>query len=78
METIYQRVAGLDIHKKNIVACLRKTGSDGSVEEDIRTFGTMTDDLLALCDWLSQQDVTHVAMESTAVLWKPIWNILEG
>ena len=78
METIYQRVAGLDIHKENIVACLRKTGSDGAVEEDIRTFATMTDDLLALCDWLSEQQITHVAMESTGVLWKPIWNILEG
>ena len=78
METIHQRVAGLDIHKKNIVACLRKTKSDGSVEEEIRTFATMTDDLLALGDWLSGQQVTHVAMESTGVLWKPIWNILEG
>ena len=78
METIYQRVAGLDIHKKTIVACLRKTGSEGSVEEDIRTFGTMTDDLLALADWLSEQQATHVAMESTGVLWKPIWNILES
>jgi len=78
METIHQRVAGLDIHKKNIVVCLRKTSSDGSVEEEIRTFATMTDDLLALGDWLSGQQATHVAMESTGVLWKPIWNILEG
>lgn len=78
METIFQRVAGLDIHKTTIVACLRKTGSDGSVEEAIHTFATMTDDLLALADWLAEQQVTHVAMESTGVLWKPIWNILEG
>lgn len=78
METIYKPVAGLDIHKKNIVVCLRKTHSDGSVEEEIRTFSAMTDDLLALCDWLAEQQVTHVAMESTGVLWKPIWNILEG
>lgn len=78
METIYQRVAGLDIHKTNIVVCLRKMGSGGSVEEEVRTFATMTDELLALGDWLSQQHVTHVAMESTGVLWKPIWNILEG
>jgi len=78
METIYQRVAGLDIHKANIVVCLRKMSPDGSVEEDVRTFATMTDELLALCDCLSQQRVTHVAMESTGVLWKPIWNILEG
>lgn len=71
-------MAGLDIHKKNIAVCLRKTSPDGSVEKEIRTFATMTDDLLALCDWLSAQQVTHVAMESTGVLWKPIWNILEG
>jgi transposase len=78
METIYPCVAGLDIHKKNIVVCLRQTRNDGSLQEDVRTFSTMTDDLLALADWLSQQRVTHVAMESTGVLWKPIWNILEG
>ena len=78
METIYQHVAGLDIHKTNVVVCLRKTSPDGSVKEDIRTFATMTDDLLALCDWLSQEHVTQVAMESTGVLWKPIWNILEA
>lgn len=78
METIYCCVAGLDIHKNNIVVCLRYTRSDGSLQEDVRTFATMTDDLLALADWLSQHQVTHVAMESTGVLWKPIWNILEG
>jgi transposase len=78
METIYRRVAGLDIHKKNIVVCLRTTSPDGSVQEDIRTVGTMTDDLLDLGDWLSKHRITHAAMESTGVLWKPIWNILEG
>jgi transposase len=78
METIYDRVAGLDIHKKTIVVCLRTTRPDGSVQEEIRTVGTMTDDLLALGDWLSEHHVTHAAMESTGVLWKPIWNILEG
>lgn len=77
METMYHCVAGLDVHKKNIVACLRVTGSDGSVQEDVRTFDTMTDDLLALCDWMTEAGVTHVAMESTGVLWKPLWNILE-
>jgi transposase len=50
----------------------------GQAQETVRTFGTMTEDLLALADWLRQQQVTHVAMESTGVLWKPIWNILEG
>ena len=78
METIYSCVAGLDIHKNNIVVCLRHTRSDGSLQEDVRTFATMTDDLFALTDWLSQQHVTHVAVESNGVLWKPIWNILES
>ena len=78
METIYSCVAGLDIHKNNIVVCLRHSRSDGSLQEDVRTFATMTDDLLALADWLSEHHVTHVSMESTGVLWKPIWNILES
>lgn len=78
MQIIYQRVAGLDVHKKTIVVCIRIMLSGGQVKEETRTFGTMTDDLLALLDWLVQQQVTHVAMESTGVLWKPIWNILDG
>src|SRR5439155_22517401 len=78
MQTLYQRVAGFDVHKKTVVVCVRLTNSQGQVQECVRTFGTMTADLLALSDWLSQQQVTHVAMESTGVLWKPIWNILEG
>ncbi len=78
MQTLYPRVAGLDVHKNSVVACLRITNSGGPVQEFVRTFGTMTADLLGLADWLSQEQVTHVAMESTGVLWKPIWNILEG
>lgn len=78
MDTLYARVAGLDVHKKNVVACVRITSPQGKAQDTIRTFGTMTDDLLALADWLRQQQITHVAMESTGVLWKPIWNILEG
>ena len=78
MDTLYQRVAGLDVHKKTVVACVRVTQPDGSGEEHTRTFGTMTEDLLQLADWLSVASVTHVAMESTGVLWKPIWNLLDG
>lgn len=74
MQTLYSRVAGLDIHKTTVVACILIAGS----RPQIRTFGTMTDDLLALFDWLAQNKVTHVAMESTGVLWKPIWHILDG
>ena len=67
--------AVLDIHKKTVVACVIVQGAKGTPQKTIRTFGTMTDDLLALGDWLAQQDVTHVAMESTGVYWQPIWNL---
>ena len=60
-----------------IVVSVRIT-QGGKVVEQIRTFGTMTDELMDLADWLRQQQVTHVAMESTGILWKPVWNILEG
>jgi transposase len=78
MDTIYRSVAGLDVHKKTIAACIRHTNQQGKVTEEVRTFGTMTRDLLALSDWLQASRVTHVAMESTGVLWKPVFNILEG
>jgi transposase len=78
MQTLHQRVAGLDVHKDSIMACVRITDPRGQAEELIRTFGTMTGDLLALADWLRESEVTQVAMESTGVLWKPVWNILEG
>ncbi len=77
METIYARVAGLDVHKDTVVACVRIT-EHGQAKEAIRTFGTMTGDLLSLRDWLAGHGVTQMAMESTGVLWKPVWNILEG
>jgi transposase len=78
MQTIYQRVAGLDLHLKTIVACVRVVHEGGKVKDEVRTFGTMTDDVLKLMDWLTAEGVTHVAMESTGVLWKPIWNLLEA
>jgi hypothetical protein len=78
MDTLFTRVAGLDRHQKTVVACVRITGPDGKPVEQIRTFGTMTVDLLALSDWLVEQRVTHIAMESTGVLWKPVWTILDG
>ena len=78
MQTLYQCVAGLDVHKETVVACVRRAKPNGQVKEDVRTFGTMTAQLLELFDWLSEQEVMQVAMESTGVLWKPIWNILEG
>ena len=78
MEVLYERCCGLDIHKKTVVACVAIGDGPGSVRKQVRRFGTMTDDLLALVDWLAEQGVTHVAMESTGVYWKPVWNLLEG
>ena len=78
MEITYTRVAGLDVHKKTVVACILIPGPHAKPHKQIRTFGTMTQDLLALADWLTQNGVTHVAMESTGELWKPVFNLLEG
>lgn len=78
MDRILELCAGLDVHKKTVVACIRRTGPDGTVTSEVRTFGTMTADLLALSDWLVAAGIRHVAMESTGVYWKPIYNILEG
>ena len=75
---LYQRCCGLDVHKKSVVACLLTAASDGTVNKQVRTFGTMTTDLLALAEWLDAAACTHVAMESTGVFWKPIYNLLEG
>jgi transposase len=78
LEAIYERVCGLDVHKKSVVACRRRVTSSGRVEKEVATFGTTTAQVLALLEWLKAWDVTHVAMESTGVYWKPIWNLLEG
>ncbi len=75
MDVVIERCAGLDVHKANVVACVKIAGQKG--EGEVRTFGTMTHDLEALRDWLLSERVTHVAMESTGVYWKPIWNVLE-
>jgi transposase len=78
MDVVYPRCCGLDLHKRTVVACLLTPGPRGKPTQEVRTFGTMTDDLLALSDWLTAAGCTHVAMESTGVLWKPIFNLLEG
>jgi transposase len=78
MRIIHQRCCGLDVHKKVIVACLLIVQADGELYKEIRKCGTMTKDLLALLDWLQQNDCHQVAMESTGVYWKPVYNILEG
>lgn len=78
MEVLYSRCAGVDVHKKTVVVCRIIPGPDGQPLKEIRTFTTMTRDLLVLSDWLTAGGVTHVAMESTGVYWKPVYNLLEG
>lgn len=78
MRIVYERCCGLDVHKQVIWACLLVLEANGELRKEMRKFGTMTEDLLALLDWLQQAGCTHVAMESTGVYWKPIYNILEG
>ena len=77
LDVVYERCAGRDLHKRSVTACRLVPGTAGRAGQEIRTFGTMTADLLALGDWLAEGGVTHVAMESTGVYWKPIWNLFE-
>jgi transposase len=77
MEVVHQRCCGLDVHKKTVVACVLRTTDDGTIERCIRTFSTMTANLLALSDWLTSLDIKEVALESTGVFWRPVFNILE-
>ena len=77
MRVLYERVAGLDVHKKTVVACRMRLTGDKRIEWEKRTFGTMMADLLGLHDWLSEWEVEQVAIESTADYWKPVFNILE-
>ncbi len=77
MDVIYERCCGLDVHKSSITACVLT--AEGKTRKRIqRRFGTMTAEIVELANWLKQFGVTHVAMESTGVYWRPIWNLLEG
>lgn len=78
MEIVHTHCAGLDVHKKTVVAAIIVPDPNGGLHKETRTFGTMTADLLALSDWLMMQGVSHVAMESTGEYWKPVFNILEN
>jgi len=77
MQEILDRCAGLDIHKNTIVCCIM-IGAGSSMYKEIRTFGTMTDDIRELGKWLEHHGIKDVAMESTGVYWKPIFNVLDG
>lgn len=78
MEVLYPCCCGLDVHKKSITACVLWAEAQGKRRKEKRRFGTFTRELLELADWLRACGVRHVAMESTGVYWKPVWNILEG
>ena len=77
MEVLHRRCAGVDVHKDLVVACVRIAEAD-QVRREIKRFGTTTRELLCLLEWLHSHGVTHVAMESTGVYWKPLWHVLEG
>jgi transposase len=78
MEVVHERCCGLDVHKETVVACVVVSGTSQQPHTEIRTFKTMTADLLELSAWLTTQGVTHVALESTGVYWKAPWNVLES
>ena len=80
MDIVFPCCAGLDIHKNTVVVCVRRlrTGAKRKTDSEVRTFGTTTEQILALADWLAEEGVTHVAMESTGVYWMPVWNLLES
>jgi transposase len=78
MQVLHERCCGLDVHKKTISACVLVTHADGKVQRRLRTFGTMTADLLALSDWLTELGVMQIALESTGVYWRPVFNVLEA
>lgn len=77
MDILHAYCAGLDVHKDTVVVTVRRRRDNGTVQQHTRTYGTMTEQLLELADWLEAEGVTHLAMESTGVYWKPIWNLLE-
>jgi len=78
MDAMVERACGLDVHQETVVACVLVGGPNQRARKEVRTFGTMTEDLMALRAWLTAEGVTHVGMESTGVYWKPIYDVLEG
>ncbi len=78
MQVKYERCCGIDVHKDTVVACVIVPDASDQPVKETRTFSTMTGDLTALAQWLKDKECTHVAMESTGVYWKPIYNLLDG
>jgi transposase len=77
LETIFERVAGLDVHKAQVTVCVRLPAAGGGREQHLAEFATTVRGLIALRDWLESHRVTHVAMEATGVYWQPVWHVLE-
>ena len=78
MEILLTNCAGMDVHQKEIVVCVLNGSSNESTHKEVKTFSTLTRSLFDLLEWLEEKEVTHIAMESTGVYWKPVYNILEG
>lgn len=78
MQVVHERCAGLDVHKKSVYGCALWFDENGEKRQEVRSFGTVTGELLRLGDWLRQHRVSHVAMEATGVYWRPVWAMLEG
>ncbi len=77
-DIVYRRCCGLDVHKETIAACVRWTEDKSEIRKENRVFGTTTQELRMLSAWMQQYQVRQVAMESTGVYWKPVWNVLEA
>jgi transposase len=77
VRVVHERCCGLDVHKKVVAACALTPGAAGQPRKELRTFGTMTEDLERLADWLAERGVSAVVLESTGSYWKPVWNILQ-
>src|SRR5262245_605260 len=78
MEVLYAVCCGLDVHQASVPACLRSPGDGPQRRQEVHTFGITTRELLRLADWLIAAGCTHIAMESTGVYWRPVYNLLEG
>jgi transposase len=77
-DIVHRRCCGLDVHKDQIAACVRWAEDNGEIEQETRVFGTTTEQLRSMGDWMRGHGVQLVAMESTGVYWRPVWNVLEG
>lgn len=78
MEVLLERCAGIDVHKAMLMVCVRRMDKSGRTRKSVQEFGTTTAEILRMADWMARAGVTHAAMESTGVFWKPLWNLLEG